>query len=140
MTRYARALIAPLFLIIVVGCSAIKPIETAQTIEQKAFAVFAEYAIAANKAANVAEDGATPQSVRKSILSGLELTAPVAKTLRDAALVAADARRAVEAADQRGGADASLMAKFDVAAGALQRLYTKSTPQLEAFKKKVDSL
>lgn len=136
MTRYARALVAPIFLIFFTGCAAwVQPVETAQTVEQKAFAVYSEYAIAASKAANVAEDPATPQAVRKAILSGLKLTAPVAKGLKAAVIEAVAARQAVDMANlaQPGGADPGTLAKLDVATGALQRFYDQARPQLQAF-------
>jgi len=134
-----RALVSLPIILLVVGCAA-NPFATAETIEQKAFAAYATYAITASKAANISEDPATPMGVRRTILKGLELTAPVARTLRNAALVAADARHQVLQAERTAGAPLSLYAKLDTAVGALKRLYEQSKPQLTNFQNTIKAL
>jgi len=77
----------PLWLVVgfaLVACESINPVGKAETLEQRAFAVYGTYVIFAEQAADLAENDALPRSVRLALVTAEERTSPVIESLLNA--------------------------------------------------------
>lgn len=69
---------------VMVGCESINPVGKAETLEQRAFAVYGTYVIFAEQAADLAENDALPRSVRLALVTAEERASPVINSLLNA--------------------------------------------------------
>lgn len=67
-----------------VACESINPVGAAETLEQRAYAAYGTYVIFAEKAADLAENEALPDSVRLGLVTAEERTSPVIESLLNA--------------------------------------------------------
>jgi hypothetical protein len=67
-----------------VACESINPVGAADTLEQRAYAVYGTYVIFAEKAADLAENDALPRSIRLGLVEAEERTSPVIASLLNA--------------------------------------------------------
>ncbi len=80
--------IYPLLIVVLLGitaCASINPVGQAETLEQKAYAVYGMYVVFAEKAADLAENDALPDSVRLGLVTAEERASPVVTSLLAAA-------------------------------------------------------
>lgn len=78
----------PLWLVVgfaLVACESINPVGKAETLEQRAYAVYGMYTLFAEKAADLAENDALPNSVRLGLVEAEERASPVVTSLLNAA-------------------------------------------------------
>ncbi len=68
-----------------ISCASINPVKQAETLEQKAYAVYGTYVVFAEKAADLAENDALPRSVRLALVNAEERASPVVTSLLHAA-------------------------------------------------------
>ncbi len=83
------------------GCASVNPIAAAETPDQRAYAMFGTYTIAAEKAADLAENSQLPNSVRLGLVEVEEDAAPVVVSMMEA-LGTYEAIRAELAAGETG--------------------------------------
>jgi hypothetical protein len=77
----------PLWLVMglaLVACESINPVGKAETLEQRAYAVYGTYVLFAEKAADLAENDALSRSVRLGLVDAEERTSPVIASLLNA--------------------------------------------------------
>ena len=77
----------PLWLVMgfaLVACESINPVGKAETLEQRAYAVYGTYVLFAEKAADLAENDALPRSVRLGLVNSEERASPVVTSLLNA--------------------------------------------------------
>lgn len=82
--EFPVGLILLLTLFVAVACESINPVGKAETLEQRAFAVYGTYVIFAEQAADLAENDALPRSVRLALVTAEERTSPVIESLLNA--------------------------------------------------------
>ena len=78
-------LLSFLILVVVASCASINPVGKAETLEQKAYAVYGTYVVFAEKAADLAENDALPRSIRLGLVNAEERASPVVISLLNAA-------------------------------------------------------
>ena len=83
--EFPVGLILLLTLFVGVSCASINPVGKAETLEQRAYAVYGTYVLFAEKAADLAENDALPRSVRLGLVNAEERTSPVIASLLNAA-------------------------------------------------------
>lgn len=71
---------------------AINPVVTAQTADQKAYALYGTYVIAQGKAAELVQESTVPDKVKDTLRAADKAAYPVAESLVDAANLASDIR------------------------------------------------
>jgi hypothetical protein len=114
------------------ACSAIgvkNPVATAQTLEQKAFALHGLYVIAEEEAADIVEQATTPKSVTTVIKQVTLISHPLAAELRDAAQGYGDVEEDLAALPS----DATLTAKASAALANLQTVWARAAPPMQAL-------
>jgi len=78
--------IVPILMLLILGaCNSINPVGKAETLEQRAYAVYGMYVVFAEKAADLAENEALPNSVRLGLVNAEERASPVVASLINAA-------------------------------------------------------
>lgn len=118
--RYVLAAVAFIVLAASVGCkSAPNPIETAQTPEQKAFAVYGEFVVYEEIAADIVRMPQVSDSVKQRLKEIDAKTKPAADALRDAAMNVIEARELLSAGQ-------STDAKLDTANANLEHWYLQT--------------
>jgi len=79
--------IYPLLIFVLLGtaaCQSINPVAKAETLEQKAYAVYGTYVVFAEKAADLAENDALSRSIRLGLVNAEERASPVVASLLNA--------------------------------------------------------
>lgn len=79
--------IYPLLIVVLLGitaCASVNPVGKAETLEQKAYAVYGTYVVFAEKAADLAENDALPRSVRLGLVNAEERASPIVVSLLNA--------------------------------------------------------
>lgn len=132
ISRYVPPLAAILLVLAIAACASLglrNPVATAQTLEQKAFALVETYRVAAETAADIVENPATPDVVVKYLADGDNVATPLAKTLKAAAQTYGDAEEALAKLPN----DAGLLEKLRIAAVALQSAWARGAPPMQAL-------
>lgn len=76
---------APVLMLLILGaCASINPVKQAETLEQKAYAVYGTYVVFAEKAADLAENDALSRSIRLGLVNAEGRASPVIASLLDA--------------------------------------------------------
>jgi len=83
--EFPAGLLLLLTLVVVASCASINPVGKAETLEQRAYAVYGMYVVFAEKAADLAENDALPDSVRLGLVTAEERASPVVASLLAAA-------------------------------------------------------
>lgn len=93
MNTINRSRLSVLFtLLTLAACTVVSPIQTARTVEQRAYALYAEYTIAQGAAVRLVQDPAVPESVKKSLRQAEAVAYPVADQLAESAQLVTDIR------------------------------------------------
>jgi hypothetical protein len=79
-----QGLCTVLALYAIAACESINPVGKAETLEQRAYAVYGTYVLFAEKAADLAENDALSRSVRLGLVDAEERTSPVIASLLNA--------------------------------------------------------
>ena len=85
MKQLTHWLAAPFLVLLLVGCNTLEPIQTAETPEQKAFALYADYVIYKEIGADLAEDPDTPDQFVLALAAAVQVGDPAAELLREVA-------------------------------------------------------
>jgi hypothetical protein len=83
--EFPAGLVLLLTLVVVASCASINPVGKAETLEQRAYAVYGTYVLFAEKAADLAENDALPRSIRLGLVNAEERASPVVTSLLNAA-------------------------------------------------------
>lgn len=105
------------------ACGTLNPLSHAQTVEQKAYALYGEFVVVEEQAAAAVQSTDVPSNVRKSIAAADAAAKPVADELLKSAAVVKGIRD-----DLRAGQ--STEEKLVIATAQLQRWYTELSQQL----------
>lgn len=124
---YALLLILPLAACQSLGIA--NPVGTAQTVEQKAFALYGTYVIAEEEAADIVELAETPDVVKSVIRQTVVIAHPLAGSLRAAAESYGDVKDDLDALPN----DAGLIAKATAALGNLEVIWQRAGPPMQAL-------
>lgn len=108
------------------GCAVVEPLKAAQTVEQKAYVLYAEYTIAQGVAVRLVRDAAVPASVKSDISRAEAAAFPVAEQLADTAMVVTELR-------EQYVVGATSQEKLESAVANLSNIYFAVKPRLEAL-------
>jgi hypothetical protein len=106
------------------GC-ANSPVKQAETVEQKAYALYGTYVIFQEKAAELVRDSTTPENVKQSLRDADRIAYPVAESLVDAVIE-------VEAIRQQVSTGMTSEEKLTIAISNLSTIYFSAAPKLLA--------
>ena len=124
-----KLLIAPLLLLFAVaGCATIEPVRTAETPEQKAFALHGTYVIYKEVAADLAEDPDTPDAAVEAFVRLVDVGDPAAVLLQEAAKQLELAR-----ARLRDIEDQTAIDEFTVALQVFNERWGDAQPKLQGL-------
>jgi hypothetical protein len=107
------------------GCGTTSAVKQAETPEQKAYALYGTYVIFQEKAAELVQDTATPESVKQDLREADKVAYPVAESLVDAVLE-------VEAIRQQISTGLTTEEKLTIAIQNLSTIYFTAAPKLLA--------
>lgn len=127
MTRYIPVLFT-LLLVFAGGCATLEPVKTAETPEQKAFALHGTYVIYKEIAADLAEDPETPTTVVLAFERMVNVGDPAAVLLREAAAQLELARIQLGQAENQSALD-----EFQAALTTFNSRWADAQPKLQGF-------
>lgn len=107
------------------GCGITAPVKQAETVEQKAYALYGTYVIFQVKAAELVQDPATPENVKQDLRDADKAAYPLAESLVDASLE-------VEAIRQQIAIGLTTEARLTIAISNLSTIYFSAAPKLLA--------
>jgi hypothetical protein len=115
------------------GCGINRPLEEAQTLEQKAFATYASFVIVKEQAAKLYVDPSTPEEVKKALKTANDAaTAPI-NLMYEGAMALKDARADLDAGR-------TTEEKVLIAAQELLNWYLAARPLYESFDSEVQKV
>ncbi len=123
MLAFLLAVAAPVVLMLP-GCKN-TPVQQAETIEQKAYALYGTYVIFQEKASELVQDSTTPENVKQALRDADKVAYPLAESLVDASLE-------VEAIRQQIATGLTTEAKLTLAISNLSTIYFSAAPKLLA--------
>lgn len=119
------AVAAPAFLTLA-GCGTVTaPVKQAETVEQKAYALYGTYVIFQEKAAELVQDSTTPENVKQALREADRVAYPLAESLVEASLE-------VEAIRQQIETGLTTEEKLTLAISNLSTIYFSAAPKLLA--------
>lgn len=122
-------LFAPLLLLFTVtGCSTIEPVRTAETPEQKAFALHGTYVIYKEVAADLSEDPDTPDAAVEAFVRLVDVGDPAAVLLKEAATQLELARARLRDIEDQASLD-----QFTVALQVFNERWIDAQPKLQGL-------
>lgn len=113
-------------LLLLAACAVVSPLQTAQTVEQRAYALYAEYTIAQGVAVRLVRDAAVPQSVKTDLSRAEAAAYPVAEQLANTAATVTEIR-------EQYVVGATSQEKLESAVANLSNIYFAVKPQIEAL-------
>jgi len=131
---YLRAIVLAVALALA-GCSTADPLKTAQTLEQKAFALYGTFVVYEEAGAEMILDPAVPDSVKVVIQQADSVAKPAADILVTVARETSVARAELALIPSETFRD-----KLVAAIAALQRAYWSAKPKIDALSLAVENL
>lgn len=101
------------------------PVQQAETVEQKAYALYGTYVIFQERAAELVQDTATPENVKQALREADRVAYPVAESLVEAVLE-------VETIRQQVAAGMTSEERLTIAISNLSTIYFSAAPKLLA--------
>lgn len=139
MLRYLLFLLPVLALAPLQGCETYDAVGAADTIGQKTFALYGEFVIAKEAAADIVEQPTTPSSVKRAIVQSNRLATPLIHAARDLAIEYSQLRERLKEA-KTDGEKKSLIGNISTVATSLISAYNKAEPDVRKFVTNVNSL
>lgn len=105
------------------ACAFVSPLQTAQTVEQKAYALYAEYTIAQGVAVTLVRDASVPAGVKEQIRKAEAVAFPIAEQLATTAQTVTEIR-------EQFVVGITPQEKLESAVANLSNIYFAARPQL----------
>ncbi len=125
-----KLLVAPLlvFAIFISGCATVEPVKTAETPEQKAFALYGTYVIYKEVGADLAVDPDTPDEFVQYLATAVRVADPASVLLKEAGIQLEKARARLKEIENQTTLD-----EFTVALQVFNERWADAQPKLQSF-------
>ena len=124
LLAFLLAVAAPIVLLLP-GCGITAPVKQAESVEQKAYALYGTYVIFQEKAAELVQDSATPEDVKQALRDADKVAYPLAESLVSASLE-------VEAIREQIASGLTTEERLTIAISNLSTIYFSAAPKLLA--------